>query len=431
MIRLALAALALLAACSARDPVRPGALPPDPALYAAVPSGHTAWSNASLARLFVTLTHETEWGGEQRYLVRLEPPVTVAMEGRIAPQYRRFVGDYLGFLRREAGLAIGLGVTDPNLFLRFVPGAEFEAALPAAACVVAPGNLRWDRFRKAPDKLGGMAMLEVRSIEAVTVFIPDAAIPADIRRCLIEEIAQSLGPRNDLYGLGPSIFNDDFGHLWPTRLDLLMLRLLYAPGMEGGLSRRETEARARAVLARINPSGHSAPPLPDPKSALPSGWRRQIAQTATRAGSGASRQAAAEQALALARAAPRGPALCHSLATLGALARLETPNRAARLLAEATEVCTAQHGPDDPRVLTLALSRAGLALKRGDPKTALALSDPLPRRLAAHGLDEALASVYAIRRRALDALGRTAEADAATAQARAWSAYAFGISRTP
>jgi hypothetical protein len=94
------------------------------------------------------------------------------------------------------------------------------------------------------------------------VFIPDNAPPFQVRSCLLEEIPQAMGLVNDLYGLGSSAFNDDGAHVWPTKLDYLMLRVLYAPDMETGLTRSVVEARARSVLDRINPAGIGAPPLP-------------------------------------------------------------------------------------------------------------------------------------------------------------------------
>ena len=48
---------------------------------AALPSGHTRYSNQSLADLFVRLTHDLEWGGRRPNLVRYEAPVSVGISG--------------------------------------------------------------------------------------------------------------------------------------------------------------------------------------------------------------------------------------------------------------------------------------------------------------------------------------------------------------
>ena len=43
----------------------------------------------------------------------------------------------------------------------------------------------------------------------MAVFLPGDVSPQEIRDCLHEELAQALGPVNDLYRLTDSVFNDD------------------------------------------------------------------------------------------------------------------------------------------------------------------------------------------------------------------------------
>ena len=52
----------------------------------------------------------------------------------------------------------------------------------------------------------------MRERQRVAVFLPADAAPQELRDCLHEEIAQALGPLNDLYRLPDSIFNDDNVH---------------------------------------------------------------------------------------------------------------------------------------------------------------------------------------------------------------------------
>ncbi len=431
-MRLAWLALAALAACAAprlpdvAAPIPPRA-PAEPVLHARLPAGHTAYDNASLARLFVTLTHDTEWGGARPHLVRFEAPVAVRMEGRGAAAHRGFLAAYLGYLRQHAGVAIGPGEAGANMFVRLVPGADFRVLLPAASCVLVPGDRAWGAFANAPDRMGGLAMAAARRIEAVTIFIPEDAIPADLRRCLLEEIAQGLGPLNDLYGLGPSIFNDDFGHLWPTRLDLLMLRVLYDPALETGLGRAETERRARAALDRLNPAGRAARPLPAVTHRSEGRWRAHVAEALRTDRSAAERRRAARAALAFAEAAfPASAWHCHSLLLHAQLEKAADPERADAALAEAEGLCARVHGAEDPRLAQIRLTRAGLALSRAAPAEALAATEGLAPVLAGHGLDEALAAHYSIRARALASLGQRAAARRAASQAAAWTAYATG-----
>ncbi|GMG83364.1 DUF2927 domain-containing protein [Paralimibaculum aggregatum] len=434
-IRAMLAALLLpaLAAC-ALPGQRPAAVPEPPAepvLHARLPAGHTGYDNASLARLFVLLTHDTEWGGRRPHLVRIEAPVVVGIEGPGAALHQPFLDTYLAYLRQHGGLDIRRGAVDRNMVVRLVPGGDFRDLLPAASCVLVAGDRRWRDFERDPAGNGGDALAAAPRLEAVTIFIPADAIPADVRRCLLEEIAQGLGPLNDLYGLGPSVFNDDFGHVWPTRLDLLMLRVLYAPEMATGLSRSETEARARLVLERINPAGRRARPLPPVRHRAEPAWRRLIAGAFRGDRSASERRRAATEALRYAEVALPGTAWhCHSLVTLAHLEKLKMPEQAAARLVTAERVCTRVHGAEDPRIAQARLTRAGLALNMAMPEKALELTEGLAPVLAGHGLDEALAAHYSLRARALEGLGRSAEARAEARRAAAWEAYATGRSRS-
>ena len=52
-----------------------------------------------------------------------------------------------------------------------------------------------------------------------------------MRDCLHEELAQALGPLNDLYRLPNTVFNDDNFHSVLTGFDMTILRATYAPGL--------------------------------------------------------------------------------------------------------------------------------------------------------------------------------------------------------
>jgi len=419
----------ILAACAApeaRAP-EPGARPASPAFLTAVPAGTTAYDNASLARLFTRLTFETEWGAERARLVRYEAPVIVGLSGPGAARYADFLEGYVGFLRRHAGIAISRGDVGANLHVRFVAARAFERVLPAAACVLTPGDLAWEEYARAPDALGGDAIVSATRIEEMTVFLPQTAPPHAVRACLIEEVAQALGPVNDLFGLGPSIFNDDFGHIWPTRLDLLMLRTLYAPELETGLSRASAEVAAARALARLNPAGRSAPPLQQAGLTGAAPWRRMMGEVVSRAMPAQRVAARAEQALAFAQAAmPNTPQHCHSLITLGRVLSQTKPDRAVALLDEAGTLCARVHGAEDPRIAWARIEEAAAYRALGRPADVLRITQGLAAPLAAYGLEERLAALYALRAEAYLARGERVEADRARRGARAWGAYAFG-----
>ena len=427
MKRLALLLLALVAACAPQRqaPFQSAAQPAAPALASAVPAGHTAYDNRSLARIFTRLTHGLEWGPSRPNLVRYEAPVRVSLSGPGSAAYTGFLDRYLGLLRGRARVDIARRSAAANLHIRFVDGPRFRRLLPAISCLVAPGDLTWETFRSDPDRYGGRALQRATGVTAMTIFIPQTAAPYLIRSCLIEEVAQALGPANDLYALGPSIFNDDAAHIWPTALDLLMLRVLYAPEMRTGLSKSATERRAAQVLDRINPAGRGAPPLRLASGVK--GWRETHNRIFSKASAQNRAPETARKALSLAERAAPGSALhCHSLRTLGRVLADRAPGEALEVLEQARSLCARVHGAGDIRLSLIALEQAIARIRQGSYRAAIAALAPHETRLAALGQEERLAALYSLQAQAYQGAKERGRSAASAALARRWVAYAYG-----
>ena len=401
------------------------ARPGEAAFGPTVPAGHTAYGNESLADLFVLLTHELEWGGRRPGLARYEGPVNVGIAGPGSGRHHAFLDGYLAELRFRAGVPIARNGPPHNLLVRFVPGAEFRARIPRHICVVAPGRPDWDAFRRSPRRHGARAFEEVTAITASTIFIPDSAPPHLARSCLVEEIAQALGPANDLYGLGPSIFNDDAAHVWPTRLDFLLLETLYAPELQSGLGPGETRARALLALDRLNPEGRGAPPLPDPVAEHMADWVEMMRDAFDRRRSERRRLGSAREALAI--AAERAPLTTYHCRSLTALARKQgdEPGAALATLEEAARVCALAHGADDIRIAQIRLDQARLLYLGGRASAAWGVAEGLEAQFAAHRQDERLAELFALQAAVLRAIQAPGSAELGR-RAQAWRAYAFG-----
>ena len=290
------------------QPYQPGALPAFPVMGAGLPAGHTRYNNAALADLLVRLTHDLEWGARRPHLIRYEVPISVGVTGEGAQPYFGFLDRFLSRLRQNSGLDIGRTSGPHNLVVHFVNGQDFRTKVPQHFCVVAPGLIRWETFRGSPIRYGTRGFETQRSLNGMTIFIPDNAAPYVVRTCLIEEIVQALGPANDLYGLGPTIFNDDAAHIWPTRLDYLMLRVLYAPELRSGMDRDQTRQGALAALVRLNPDGIGAPALPRLSTPGLDGWTKAIRAAFDRRQSRSQRVAHATEALDLAERLAAGSA---------------------------------------------------------------------------------------------------------------------------
>jgi hypothetical protein len=411
------------------ETVQVAALPAFPRLGSALPAGHTAYDNANLAELFTVMTHEMEGRARRPHLVRYEGPVSVGIEGPGAEHFTAFVDDYLGELRRSAGISIAREPAPNNLHVRFVEGRRFYATAPEAGCLIAGGDLDWKAFARDPLRANAWAEARTPRIVQMTIFIPDDARPYQARNCLLEELPQALGMSTDLYGLGMSSFNDDGAHIWPTKLDLLMLRVLYAPEMHTGLDRRETEARAIGVLNQINPAGRAAAPLLLPRRGALDRWSVLIGRVFSRDSSESERIDDIAKALVLVEAkAPNSAQHCHSLVPAVRVMSRPDPARALQLLDQAERVCDVAHGASDIRHARIRLEAACAMQRLGRYADVVAAAEEVWPVLAAHGQDERLAKLYTLQSDALAASEPgSARAASALELSVQWSAYAYGV----
>jgi hypothetical protein len=129
-----------------------------------------------------------------------------------------------------------------------------QRVVPQAACFVVPRVSSWAEFRRARGSRD-LDWTTLTSRDRVAVFIPSDVSPQEVRDCLHEEVAQALGPLNDLYRLPDSVFNDDNFHAVLTGFDMLILRTYYDAELANGMTRAEVAARLPGILARLNPGG--------------------------------------------------------------------------------------------------------------------------------------------------------------------------------
>jgi len=266
MRRLAPLCLALtLAGCAATltpDPPAPAlpegaALPPMRAFGPPRPVP-PARANADMAVDFVDLTMMLESGTPLPVFTRFDEPVTVALAGVATPVFGTELDRLIGRLRSEAGIDIRRSPAPAAITIEAIRRADLDRVVPQAACFVLPLATTWATFR-TDTRAPGLDWTDLRTRKAATVFIPADISPQEIRDCLHEEIAQALGPVNDLFRLEDSIFNDDNMHGVLTGFDMLMLRVAYDPALRNGLTRDEVAARVPAILARLNPPGERVP----------------------------------------------------------------------------------------------------------------------------------------------------------------------------
>ncbi len=167
--------------------------------------------------------------------------MTIAVEavgGPVPPTLGPDLADLLARLEREAGIATRRAAPGEmaSITVSALPRATLEREARGAACFVIPGVAGWADWRaRRGSPATDWTRLAART--RATVFLPSDVAPQEIRDCLHEEVAQALGPLNDLYRLPSSVFDDANMHVALTAWDMLVLRATYDPALRSGLTR--------------------------------------------------------------------------------------------------------------------------------------------------------------------------------------------------
>ena len=199
-----------------------------------------------------------ESGRDLPRLTRFEGPITIALTGDGAADRAGGPGPGDRAVAGRGGAGCDSGAARTGLDHHRIPAAQAAAGggaagglLRGAAGVELVGI---PRRRGARDRVD-WATLTTR--EKVAIFVPSDTSPQEVRDCLHEELAQALGPLNDLYELSDSVFNDDNFHTVLTGFDMLVLRVHYAPELANGMTRAEVAARLPALAGPAQSRGAS------------------------------------------------------------------------------------------------------------------------------------------------------------------------------
>lgn len=432
MIRLIplLVCLASLAACG-NEPAevpqrRATATEPLPAMKSFTPSRAEAShrSNDSIGRDILALEFQMESGRDLPRLTRFDGPVTIVLTGKVPSTAPVELGRLIGRLRAEAGIDIAPGRPgDSSITVEFLPRAKLQSLVPQAACFVVPRVSSWAEYRTAR-RTERVDWTTLESRQRVAVFVPSDTSPQEVRDCLHEEVAQALGPLNDLYQLSDSVFNDDNFHTVLTGFDMLALKVHYAPDLSNGMTRSEVAARLPAILAQLNPGGGyagDAAPSPTPRA-----WISAIETALGPRGSSYGRREAAQQALRIAQAEGWQDArLGFSYFALGRLSMADEIDTALVSLAAASSIYRGLPGAGI-HAAHIDMQMAAFALSAGQPDEAIRLADRAIPAVTQAENAALLSSLMMIKAEALDMTGRSVEAQALRIDSAGWARYGFG-----
>ncbi|WP_284165560.1 DUF2927 domain-containing protein [Frigidibacter sp. SD6-1] len=375
-------------------------------------------SNADMTRDFMDLSFRLETGRPLDAFSRFTGPLSYRLTGVVPPTAASDLGELIARLRSEAGLGLSAASPDEQaaITIEFLPRRQLQARARDAACFVAPRVSSWAEYRRA--RASDLDWTTFTFRDRVAIFIPSDTGPQEIRDCLNEEMAQALGPLNDLYRLPDSVFNDDNIEGRLTGFDMLMLRATYAPDLSPGMSPGEIEARIPGILARLNPGG--ARPADYPPQ-TPRAFGEAIARALGPGGrGGGGRVRAAEEALAIAR--PWADwRTGFAWISLGRVLPRDRLGEVRAAFANASALYRARGLP--LHAAHADLQRALLALSDGAYRDALALADAAVPA-ARTGRDAALlAGLLAVRAAALERTGQPDAARAARLDSLGWARY--------
>ena len=381
-------------------------------------------SNAEIAADFLDLEFRMESGRALPVMTRFEGPITIGLKGNVPAIALTELQRVLGRIRSEAGLDVSMARpgTEPSIIIDFQPKSALRRAVPSAACFVVPNVSSFGEYMKER-RTSTTDWGRITKREKATIFVPADTSPQEIRDCLHEELAQAMGPLNDLFRLPDSVFNDDNFHAVLTGFDMLMLRVHYAPELRSGMNEAEVAARLPAILARLNPAGQGRGGTV--KSLSPRMWISTVESTFS--GRNGARIASAERLIAIARA--QGWSNDGRMAfSYFARARARTGNDIAGAIADYNEAARIWRSTPGAaiHVAHVDMQLSAFALSSGQFDQVLTMTEraiPVARQ---HQNASLLSSLLAMRAEALETLGRRDEARSARLDSLGWARYAFG-----
>lgn len=430
-LRAALVSTLLLAGCNTvpleqpptRAHIADSALPPVKRFATPHPVAPQR-SNRDMARDFLDLHFKLEGGSFLPVFTRFDQPITLRVTGRPAKSLNADLASLLSRLQSEAGINIHR-VTDSNalITIQSVSSAEIRRILPKAACFVVPnvGSLAEYRRNKRRAKTNWS---QLRERKKLAIFVPNDVSPQEVRDCLHEELAQAIGPLNDLYRLPDSVFNDDNVHAVLTGFDMLILRATYAPELATGMSRAQVSARLPAILSRLNPQGNSRPSAPLQET--PREWVDAVEAAIGPNSTDQMRKRAANQAAAIARRLGwKDHRRSFSHFILGRMLQASDPKLALSHFKTAMHYLGNAPNTQLHRA-NIAVRMAAYELNRGNGRAAMALLQPSIPTAAQFESATLLSTLMLLQAEALALTGDFDAARAVRLDSLGWARYGFG-----
>nr|WP_050763240.1 DUF2927 domain-containing protein [Roseobacter sp. GAI101] len=381
-------------------------------------------SNNDLSLDFIELAFRMESGKDLTVFTRFEGPVTIRVIGGPPPTLGPDLSRLIGRLRSEANIDIRpTTAASANITIEAVSRSQIRQVLPQAACFVAPNVSSIAEYKKVRRSAQtNWSLLKTRS--RVAIFLPNDASPQEVRDCLHEEVAQALGPLNDLYRLPDSVFNDDNVHTVLTGFDMMILRAYYDPALRSGMTRGQVASALPGILARINPRGTSTKARFVTRT--PREWKTAVQGALGPGRSDGQRQDAAYSAIKIAQSLgwqDHRRAFAHY--AMGRALQAGDAE-AAHKQYELADLFYARNLGTDLHRAYVATQLGAYAISKGDGPQALRLIGPHIETARNRENAALLSTLLLLRAEALELENRSAEARMVRLDSIGWARYGFG-----
>ncbi|MBL4749410.1 MAG: DUF2927 domain-containing protein [Amylibacter sp.] len=382
-------------------------------------------SNIDIAQEFLDLSFALESGQELTRLTRFEGPISIAISPSASKNVVQELDRLIARLRSEANVDIyRVTGNNANIFIETIPKKQLQSMIPTAACFVVPNVSGWNDYRRNRFK-NTVDWTQLESRQKITVFMPNDIALQESRDCLHEEIAQALGPVNDLYRLPDSVYNDDNFNISLTAYDMLILKAFYSPEIRNGMSKTQVASVLPQILARLNPVGQALPAANLQKTSKD--WVRAIATALGPKTSTSKRRSAAFRAVQIAQSKGYNDhRLGFAYFARAQISLHNDPRLAASDFGQAYSIFRTLFGPSDIHTAQAAVQMASLAISAGKYDDALGyLNDSIPAARKSQNAS-LLFSLLAMKSEVYDGLGRYADAKTLKQEAISWAHYGIG-----
>lgn len=399
-------------------------LPPMKSFTVANPS-RPSKSNSEIARDFIDLSFRLESGRTLPRFSRFEGPISVKVTGAPSASLNRDLTRLIYRLRTEAKVDITQRQDVPvaNVTIEAVSRQAIRQLLPHAACFVVPNVSSLEEYRQAR-RTPKLNWANISTRKRISIFVPNDSSPQEVRDCLHEELAQSLGPLNDLYRLPDSVFNDDNVHTVLTGFDMLILRTTYDPALRSGMSMREVSSALPGILSRINPAGEAQ--ANRRASRTPRPWIEAVHTALGPGARPAQRRRAADEALSIANAMGwQDHRVGFAHYAKGRILQATNPRQGGASFQAAYQYFGQSRATELHKAYA-ASQLAVYALTENKPEEVLRLVSPALPIASRYENAALLSTLMLLRAEALDLSGRVSEANTVRMDSLGWARYGFG-----